>query len=577
MKKYVSFAICIAVGAMIGVAQIIGCAAEPSGGVSQPIGAVPVKVVKTQNGYQLLRGGKPYFVKGAGGGESWSLLSQYGGNSVRTWGADTLGKDLENAQSNGLTLTAGIWLGHKEHGFNYSDPNAVRNQFDSAQSTVERYKNSPNLLIWALGNEMEGYGPTTDPNMWKAVEDLARMAHRVDPNHPTMTVIAELGGNKISSINKYCPDIDIIGINSYAGAQSIAQRYQAAGGIKPFIVTEYGPPGVWEMKMNSWGAAPEPTSTQKADWYVKAYTSSIANQPLCVGSYVFAWGYKQEATATWYGMFLPDGSRLAPVDAMSKVWTGKTPQRPVPVINSLTLAGPDSVSGGAAVEADAAVQSPTGDPLKIDWKLVSDPASYHVGGDVEATPQEYPDAIASPTGSHVKVVMPKYKGAYRLFAYVHDQHGGAAVGNIPILIAQGDVAGPVLAKKATLPLVLYGDNVVDAPYIASGWMGNAGAIKMDPQCASNPHDGKTCIQVDYTAGDSWGRSSVAKSRQRLGRCSRRIRSSRSEKAYVLGARRPGRRKSVVFVWFNQGRQDLSRHRLGKTGCSADVVMEAVFY
>jgi hypothetical protein len=203
-------------------------------------------------------------------------------------------------------------------------------------------------------------------------------------------------------------------------------------------------------------------------------------------------------------MFLPDGSRLAPVDAMSKVWTGKTPQRPVPVINSLTLAGPDSVSGGAAVEADAAVQSPTGDPLKIDWKLVSDPASYHVGGDVEATPQEYPDAIASPTGSHVKVVMPKYKGAYRLFAYVHDQHGGAAVGNIPILIAQGDVAGPVLAKKATLPLVLYGDNVVDAPYIASGWMGNAGAIKMDPQCASNPHDGKTCIQVDYTAGDSWG-------------------------------------------------------------------------
>ena len=56
-------------------------------------------------------------------------------------------------------------------------------------------------------------------------------------------------------------DIDIIGINSYGGGPSLAQRYKQAGGTKPYLVTEYGPPGIWEIGKNAWGAYPEPTST----------------------------------------------------------------------------------------------------------------------------------------------------------------------------------------------------------------------------------------------------------------------------------------------------------------------------
>ena len=64
-----------------------------------------------------------------------------------------------------------------------------------------------------------------------------------------MTVIAEVGGNKVANLHKYCPDIDIVGINSYAGGQNVGDRYLKqvlAGTAKPYIITEFGPPGQWE-------------------------------------------------------------------------------------------------------------------------------------------------------------------------------------------------------------------------------------------------------------------------------------------------------------------------------------------
>lgn len=54
--------------------------------VNQP---VKVEVVEKEGGYQLLRGGKPYIVKGAGI-DSLHLesLAAHGGNSLRTWSVD---------------------------------------------------------------------------------------------------------------------------------------------------------------------------------------------------------------------------------------------------------------------------------------------------------------------------------------------------------------------------------------------------------------------------------------------------------------------------------------------------------
>jgi hypothetical protein len=42
-------------------------------------------VVQADGKWQLLRDGKPYLIKGAGGGASRELLRDIGGNSIRTW------------------------------------------------------------------------------------------------------------------------------------------------------------------------------------------------------------------------------------------------------------------------------------------------------------------------------------------------------------------------------------------------------------------------------------------------------------------------------------------------------------
>lgn len=62
----------------------------------------------------------------------------------------------------------------------------------------------------------------------------------------------------------------------------------------------------------------------------------------------------------------------------------------------------------------------------------------------------------------------------------------------------------IATPKAPLPLVIYAEQGGKQPYIASGYMGNTGAIKMDPQCAVSPHSGRTCLKVSYTASDNWG-------------------------------------------------------------------------
>ncbi|MDQ2799837.1 MAG: hypothetical protein M3Y13_09360 [Armatimonadota bacterium] len=468
-----------------------------------PTTPIPVKIVKKGDGFQLLRGGKPYFIKGAGGDGSKTELKAAGANSWRTWGSDNLDGQLAEAQKLGMTVTIGVWLGHKEHGFKYDNADAVAAQKEMARKAILRYRNSPALLVWAFGNEMEN-GQEDDVNMWNAIEDIAKMSHQLDPNHPTMTVVAEIGGNKVKHINELCPDIDMVGINSYGGGPSVGDRYKTAGGVKPYVITEFGPPGTWESGKNAWGVVPELTSTEKADRYRATYEKGVLAEPMCVGSYAFTWGNKQEASATWYGLRLPDGSHLGPVDTLTELWSGHKPAYLSPVIKTLALSGPGQVAPGGTVQAVLDVSSPQNDPLKVQWVLQADPAEYNVGGGGEAIPPSYPEAIVSSSLKAATLKMPTIGGPYRLYAYVRDTHGGAAVGNLSLDVQGGAAAPPPMARKASLPLAIYSDDSSDTPFIPSGYMGNTAAIKMDPQSTDNPHSGKTALKVSYAANDNWG-------------------------------------------------------------------------
>ncbi|MGD8438938.1 MAG: glycoside hydrolase family 2 TIM barrel-domain containing protein [Holophagae bacterium] len=426
VRAVVSFrrTLCFGLGILVLVAS---CAADPPE-------LRATRVVSDGGTYSLIRDGQPYFIRGAGGHSHLDVLVAAGGNSIRTWGADGLDEILDAAHRHGLTVCVGLWLGHERHGFDYQDRTAVREQLEVSVGVVRRYKDHPAVLMWGIGNEMEGDG--TNPAIWRAVEDIAREVKRIDPVHPTMTVIAELGNDKVQRIDRWCPSIDIIGVNSYGGLTTLGERYRSAGGSKPYIVTEFGAPGPWEVATTPWGSPLEMSSTDKAEWYARGYRKAVAEQrALCLGSYAFYWGNKQETTATWFGMLLPDGTRLGAVDAVVEAWTGAPPDNRCPRILSLEADRAVRLQPGSTVTASVTAADPEDDPLTFRWVLRSDTGTIGTGGDFQADEVSH-DAAVSASGPSATVTLPDLPGGYRLFAYVFDGAGGAAVANVPLHVEE---------------------------------------------------------------------------------------------------------------------------------------------
>jgi Glycosyl hydrolases family 2, TIM barrel domain len=404
-------------------------AAQDGGG-----GPTVVKVQRDGTGYQLLRDGRPYVIKGGGGRMYLEALKAAGGNSLRTWGEDDLEPLLDRAQELGLTVTVGIWLGQERQGFDYRDAGAVRREVEKARRFFRRYRRHPALLMWGLGNEMEGSGE--NPVIWRTVNEIAKVAKSEDPDHPTMTVIAEAGGRKISQFLSLCRDVDVLGINSYGGLTTLPKRLADAGFDRPYVITEFGPPGPWEVRKTSWGAPVEPTSSEKARLYLGNHAHSIAGQHgRCLGSYAFLWGHKQEATATWFGMFLPSGERLGAVDAMTFAWTGRWPENRAPELNGFaTEAREAELTPGTRFTARLDATDPEGDPLVVRWEVRSESVDRREGGDRETEPPAHPECFVEAKGLDATFRAPTRAGAYRIFTYLYDGKGGAACANVPFAV-----------------------------------------------------------------------------------------------------------------------------------------------
>ncbi|MEN9021554.1 MAG: glycoside hydrolase family 2 TIM barrel-domain containing protein [Verrucomicrobiales bacterium] len=388
--------------------------------------AVEVKLLKAGNGWSLSRAGEPHRIQGAGGTASLEVLAGLGANSTRTWGIDQLDEGrLDEAARNGLTVAVGIWL---RHDLDYADEKQVDEQIRLALEGVRKYKDHPAVLVWGIGNEMEGAGD--NPAVWKHIETIAKLVKREDPLHPTMTVIAEIGGEKVKNLHHLCHHIDIVGINAYGGAESLPKRYRAAGGAKPYIVTEFGPRGPWDLPKNAIGSVDEELGSVKAETYLKSFQAVSADRQLCLGSYAFKWGHKQEATPTWFGMLLADGRKTPVVDVLSKEWFGRAPANLCPQIDSLKLVPGRTVKVGATMKATLDAHDPEKQPLKVQWVLMEDAKSHYTGGYFQETPPTYKELILKTSSEEVTFRAPKKPGLYRIFAYVGDGQGSVDAANI---------------------------------------------------------------------------------------------------------------------------------------------------
>ncbi|NEN22703.1 hypothetical protein G3O08_04185 [Cryomorpha ignava] len=400
---------------------------------------IKVELKKTDGNWQLYRGGEPYYIKGVGGQNYLDKAVAYGANSVRTWGAGEAIAILDEAHSKGLSVLFGLWVGCERQGFDYDDSKAVKAQLERFTEIVKEYKDHPAILMWGIGNETDLF--YSDFKVWNAINDIAKMVHDIDPNHPTMTVTAGVDVAEVQLVKERAPNIDIYGINTYGGLIGLDKEMRAYGWDGPYIVAEWGPNGHWEVAKTDWGVPVEQTSTEKAESYKKRYKEGILrDQEMCIGSYVFLWGHKQETTPTWYGVFLEDGTETAVMDVLEEGWSGKLPKNQSPAITSITIEGKDRYESvylrpGREYNIQTAVSDADNDPLEFRWEMLPESTDIKSGGDAESKPK--PVKFKSKNGSsqdELLFVTPSREGPYRMFVYIYDGNGNAATANIPFYV-----------------------------------------------------------------------------------------------------------------------------------------------
>ncbi|MDA9570007.1 hypothetical protein N9R62_02525 [Porticoccaceae bacterium] len=393
--------------------------------------------------FQLSVDNQPFYINGAGVDfGSIKSLAEFGGNAFRTWrvnnGEKTGLEILDEAHRNGLMVCMGIEVERERHGFDYNDEQAVAEQMAAIKKDVVALKDHPALLMWGIGNELNLRHK--NPRVWDAVNDLSKMIHQIDPNHPTTTMLAGAEPEVITVVAESCPDLDLLSFQIYGAIDKLPSFLQQSQYQGAYMITEWGATGHWECDNTSWDRPIEANSSVKAHDYHSRYVDYIAaDTKQCIGSFVFLWGQKQERTPTWYGLFLDNNNCTEATQVMQYLWTGKWAQHRIPKIGQLTIDGmlaEESVclQQGQSYSAKITIEDANKN-LSYRWELMKevDRDQESDGGDFEPTPEIVWQQSSLNSLPQVEFTPPQV-GEFRLFVYIDDNYGGSATANMPILI-----------------------------------------------------------------------------------------------------------------------------------------------
>ncbi|RZK26805.1 MAG: hypothetical protein EOO43_01685 [Flavobacterium sp.] len=413
-----------------------------------------VEISKSDDKYQLMFGGKPYFIKGGAvtGVEYLEKIKEFGGNSVRTYNTKDAFEILDSAQKLGLTVMLGLELGSAKKDFDPSDSDLVDSLKNVVRSEVLKYKDHPALLFWGLGNEVElfiGNGIAQlerHIQLWKLMNDLAFLIHELDPLHPVSTAIPRRSVRRQWLINRFCPELDIITFNSL---DSFDKNELPFFTRKPYLISELGGLGFWQSKRTEWFSCIEATSQEKIKFINHQY--EVFKNSNSFGSYAFYWGQKNEYSHTWFSLFTEKGETTEVAYNFKKLWSEK-----VDLIDRVKL-GEIKVSGKRGIENiylkcnqtyEFSFPIKKANPSKVElrWELVRDDVDYlntsYITKKLEVIYRDsiqlnnFDSLLKTDEGSNSvfrycgQLKTPKEGGAYRLFVFLKDEDELVSTSNI---------------------------------------------------------------------------------------------------------------------------------------------------
>ncbi|MEZ4886200.1 MAG: glycoside hydrolase family 2 TIM barrel-domain containing protein [Chitinophagales bacterium] len=470
-------------------------------------------IEKTENGWTLLVKGKPFAVKGVTFGydknvenyESYFQDLQFlGVNTIRLWATNENTKQLlDVAHAHGIRVMIGIWMRHGRPGmedddsFNYLEDNqGMEKMYLNAIQTVEKYKDHPAVLMWGVGNEVY-LNMSTDAEK-KAysllLEKIASQIKQLDSNHPIASVEAWTFG--IDWWQKWVPSIDIYGINCYgSGANFLPEELAKKGVKKPYVITEFGVTGEWDIQEEKNGIKIEPTDHQKYEAITNGYQNWIKNQATCLGVYVFHYGNGNDFASPWLlthhrKMYRPQ------YWAIREAYTGNKPTNNVPRIENFVL--PDSkLNSGMWVPVSLSISDTENEEIEVDFFY------NQRTGSRKRRNQINPLLYRGNLQEGFEIQLPNEDGAIKVYVNAKDTFNNVGVASTSIVVIDKKAREKkYLAAKTNLPFYVYQEGF-DMPYVPSGYMGNIDHIEVDLHSQSDVHAGKYGLKIAYTASDNW--------------------------------------------------------------------------
>lgn len=424
-----------------------------------------VYIKKTETGYQLIRNGMPFYIKGASGSTQLRELAEIGGNTIRVYDTINLENVLNEAEKNNLAVIVDIYIPRFQTDYNpYSDEEFNTVLKENLRKFINRYKTHPAILFWNLGNELD-YPTllqkkrripdfndlsnifrifTERRSFIRTFNELIEIIQQEDINHPVSTSVSTHHfWKRLLSIHINSPKLDIIGYNIFAPPVKMKSQLDNLSffiKLLPYYISEWGTEGPWAQEHTAWRAPLETTSTNKGEQYRENHAILTREYGESLGSTVFYWGQKQERTHTWFNIFDEEGRKSQVYYELQKIWKGENghlnlpPQIKYMLVNDKGAKDNLVFPPDETVRAKVIMDSKMDTTLQFIWEIHDEGWNYAGGGVAHDPTNIIFTQIENIHENEILFKAPALEGAYRLFVHINDKYGNFATTNTPFYV-----------------------------------------------------------------------------------------------------------------------------------------------
>jgi hypothetical protein len=217
----------------------------------------------------------------------------------------------------------------------------------------------------------------------------------------------------------------------------VKQTWIDGGYTKPYIITETGPAGEWEVANDANGVPAEPTDQAKAAGYTNAWNCITGHHGVALGATLFHYGIEQDFGGVWFNL-VPGGLKRLSYYAVRQAYGGSAPASTPPVISNMAVANAANVAAGQPFDVTASVQDPQNDPISYTIKV----SGKYATGDQTLT-----NAAFTQTGNgSFRVTAPQQLGVWKVYIFAQDGKGNVGIETRSFRVVPPSPSGVNLAR-----------------------------------------------------------------------------------------------------------------------------------